>query len=72
MIIEADDEQNIKQKLSDIAERAAYQEIPERKQALIISGEALTRILEYKYLKNAFLHLTSCVDVVIACRVSPK
>ena len=37
----------------------------------MITGEALTRIQEYLYLKNAFLKLTSSVDVVIACRVSP-
>lgn len=43
----------------------------QKRQALVITGEALTRIQEYLYLKNAFLKLTSSVDVVIACRVSP-
>ena len=70
VIIETADETHIKDKLSEIAHKAA--EGSEQKQALVITGEALTKIQEYKYLKNAFLSLTNFVDVVIACRVSPK
>ena len=44
-----------------------------KKDALVIAGEALTKIQEdNKELKEAFLNITDTMDVVIACRVSPK
>lgn len=43
-----------------------------RKSALIIDGDALTLIQEDAVLKQKFLKATDWMDVVIACRVSPK
>lgn len=42
------------------------------KEALIIAGEALTQVQESNYLKDDFLKVTDWMDVVVACRVSPK
>ena len=43
-----------------------------KKVALIVSGEALTYILSNENLKERFLDIGVKVDVVLACRVSPK
>ena len=43
-----------------------------RKEALVIAGEALTKVQESVDLKAAFLSVTDWTDVVLACRVSPK
>ena len=44
-----------------------------KKSAVIIAGEALTKIQEdSESLKAAFLETTDWMDVVLACRVSPK
>lgn len=42
------------------------------KAALVIAGEALTKVQENAELKELFLTVTDRMDVVIACRVSPK
>lgn len=42
------------------------------KKALIVAGEALTVIFGNDQLKVKFLELSDMVDVVLACRVSPK
>ncbi len=42
------------------------------KKALIVSGDALTQILKDEQLNESFLELSDRVDVVLACRVSPK
>lgn len=42
------------------------------KAALVIAGEALTKVQENVELKELFLTVTDRMDVVIACRVSPK
>jgi phospholipid-transporting ATPase len=39
---------------------------------LIVAGEALTKYQDSKELKDAFLKVTDDMDVVIACRVTPK
>ena len=43
-----------------------------RKQALVVAGETLIKIHENYKLREGFLELTDKMDVVIACRVSPK
>jgi phospholipid-transporting ATPase len=43
-----------------------------KKMALVVSGEALTVILADNMLKQNFLNIGVKVDVVLACRVSPK
>ena len=43
-----------------------------KKMALVVSGEALTVILADIRLKQNFLNIGVKVDVVLACRVSPK
>jgi phospholipid-transporting ATPase len=40
--------------------------------AVVVSGEALLRIMTTPYIKTKFIELTSKSSVVIACRVSPK
>ena len=42
------------------------------KKALIVSGESLNFIFKNDPLKQKFLELSDLVDVVLACRVSPK
>ena len=39
---------------------------------MVIAGEALVKVQEIPELKDDFLKLTDQMDVVIACRVSPK
>jgi len=42
------------------------------KQAIIIAGASLVAIDSNKSLKEKFLGMSDNVDVVLACRVSPK
>ena len=42
------------------------------KKAIIIAGASLTIIQSNKKLKNMFMSICESVDVVMACRVSPK
>jgi phospholipid-transporting ATPase len=42
------------------------------KSALVVNGEALTKILTEDKLREEFLNVTYKVNVVLACRVSPK
>lgn len=44
----------------------------DKKYALVIAGDSLSQVQELDGLKEAFLALTDLMDVVIACRVSPK
>ena len=43
-----------------------------KKQAIIIAGHSLVTIDAEKYIRNLFLEASDKVDVVLACRVSPK
>lgn len=43
-----------------------------QKCALIVNGEALLKILNISELKQKFLQIGEKVNVVLACRVSPK
>lgn len=43
-----------------------------KKEALVIAGEALTQVQDTPGLKVDFLKVTDFMDVVVACRVSPK
>ena len=52
--------------------RELAKDLASRKSALIIAGEALTQVQEDSELKREFLRATDWMDVVIACRVSPK
>ncbi len=47
-------------------------EIPTRKCALVVSGDALQIIFSSAELKKEFLDIGLKVNVVLACRVSPK
>lgn len=39
---------------------------------MVVTGDALLKIASHEVLKDQFLELTDSVQVVIACRVSPK
>lgn len=52
--------------------KSLKEEPSEIKLALIIAGESLNLIAEDGELLELFLHITDYMDVVIACRVSPK
>ena len=67
-------ESEILEKLEEVENKKAHGEINRngRKEALVISGSALTRIQEDEKLRGHFLTVTDWMDVVIACRVSPK
>ena len=43
-----------------------------KKEALVIAGETLTQVQDTPDLKVDFLKVTDFMDVVVACRVSPK
>lgn len=43
-----------------------------QKSALIVSGDSLSKILSDSLLKKKFARLGEKVNVVLACRVSPK
>ena len=43
-----------------------------RKQAIIIAGHSLVTIDSDEFIKKLFLNASDQVDVVLACRVSPK
>jgi magnesium-transporting ATPase (P-type) len=43
-----------------------------QKQAIVVAGSSLVQIDEHKELREAFLGASDGVDVVLACRVSPK
>lgn len=53
-----------------IAKKGNSQDV--KKEALIIAGETLTMITEDAKMKEDFLTITDTMDVVLACRVSPK
>jgi hypothetical protein len=40
--------------------------------AIVVAGHTLLLIGKEKLIKDAFLSITDDVDVVLACRVSPK
>jgi hypothetical protein len=46
--------------------------IRRRKQAIIVAGHSLVAIAEDNNLRAVFLKASDNVDVVLACRVSPK
>ena len=48
------------------------EQVGKQKNALIVSGESLFRIFNDKALKQRFVAIGERVDVVLACRVSPK
>jgi phospholipid-transporting ATPase len=43
-----------------------------KKQAIIVAGHSLVAIAEDNKLRAVFLKASDNVDVVLACRVSPK
>ena len=43
-----------------------------QKSALIVSGESLTKIYQDDYMIKNFVRIGERVNVVLACRVSPK
>lgn len=43
-----------------------------RKMGLIVSGDALSKILNKEHITVKFIEVTKRADVVLACRVSPK
>ena len=40
--------------------------------AIIVSGEALEKILQHSHVKDEFIQTADKATVVLACRVSPK
>jgi len=72
-VINTTEDDVIKSKLTRVMNESADKEnsIGE-KSALVIAGEALTKVQESIELKDLFLTVTDRMDVVIACRVSPK
>jgi len=52
---------------TDVSNKGAFDKI-----ALIVSGESLLYIMADSDLKRSFLEMAVQVDVVLACRVSPK
>jgi hypothetical protein len=56
--------------LDDISYKAS--ENRSHKKALVVAGASLVVIEKYDYLKEAFLSTSDKVDVLLACRVTPK
>lgn len=67
---------DLNQKLNDvnnsIGENCKMPMIRRRKQAIIVAGHSLVAIAEDNNLRAVFLKASDNVDVVLACRVSPK
>jgi magnesium-transporting ATPase (P-type) len=53
-------------------EKLKEQFVQKRKSAVIVSGDALSVIMGEEGIKKRFLEIALMVDVVLACRVSPK
>ena len=68
--------QDLEEKLKDvnesIDENCRMPNTKRRKQAIIVAGHSLVTIQEENKLKDLFLRASDNVDVVLACRVSPK
>jgi phospholipid-transporting ATPase len=60
----------VSQALADVTENMTA--IGKRQNSLLVTGEALTQIQTNEVVKDMFLNLVDKVDVVLACRVSPK
>lgn len=74
-MITSADQFEINQQLADgTAEIERLERMGENRQksAVIVSGDALCVILAEDTIKNLFLNISLKVDVVLACRVSPK
>ena len=69
-MLEDTDELLLKAALDDIKEKLI--ENKTLKKAIIIAGASLTVIQSNESLKNIFMFICESVDVVLACRVSPK
>jgi len=53
-------------------EKIKMEYVQRRKSAVIVSGDALSVIMGEEGIKKRFLEIALMVDVVLACRVSPK
>jgi len=60
------------QTLEDEQDEGSGDEVIKQKKALIVAGEVLTKISDSIELKESFMKITDKMDVVIACRVTPK
>lgn len=58
-------------KIDEVIEKV-NQNMNTKKQAIIVAGHSLVLINDHDFLKNKFLTASDDVDVVLACRVSPK
>jgi magnesium-transporting ATPase (P-type) len=69
-LIDQIDHQELKSELEE--KKYEVQKTTHVKKALIIAGASLVAIDNEPFLKEAFLQISDHVDVVLACRVSPK
>lgn len=67
-VINTSEQDLIREELTRIESKAGDNE----SRALIIAGEAFSRVERNDELRARFLAATDQIDVVIACRVSPK
>lgn len=64
--------QVVVQKEEDDDEKGGLDQAGAMKQAIMVTGDALTEISEDKEIEEKFLMCTDLADVVLGCRVSPK
>jgi len=71
-IVEETDVKELREKLDTICYKIYNPSNSQTKQAIIVAGASLVVIDQNDDLREAFLSSSDRVDVVLACRVSPK
>jgi magnesium-transporting ATPase (P-type) len=71
-VIEQTESDEIDMRLIEVKKMIDKPASPGQKQAIIVAGATLTKIDANANLLNKFLDASDKVDVVLACRVSPK
>ena len=68
-VVQATEEVEIQKEFNDIAQQL---EVPSGTYALVVAGDTLAKVQESTGLTEKFLEVSPLMEVVIACRVSPK
>ena len=71
-VVEETDPSKLEFILSDIKTKIENVKNSAQKQAIIVAGATLTQVDANEHLRSSFLAASDSVDVVLACRVSPK
>ena len=70
--ITAESEPDLRARLSTLSAEVTRRDDAKCRQGLIISGPSVALLASYDDLREQFLGMADRVEVVLACRVSPK